>query len=131
MQNKNIQIKTTYIHMKFQFCLSFVFPCMVAGPCVVLGIFGGPWRSSAVSSGLWRSSAVLGGPWRSLHIVQVFLGLTPLGSSFWRRNMSVCSFNRFGYCKYGNYCFRKHKNATCENAQCNISDCSLRHPKKC
>ena len=44
---------------------------------------------------------------------------------------SVCRFNKFGYCKYGNRCFRKHENEICENVQCNSKECSLRHPRKC
>ena len=54
-------------------------------------------------------------------------------SCFQRVNMSqaVCRFNKFGYCKYGKYCFRKHENRICENAQCNVQECPLRHPRKC
>ena len=44
---------------------------------------------------------------------------------------SVCRFNQFGYCKFGNSCFRKHVNSICENGRCFKSDCELRHPKKC
>ena len=44
---------------------------------------------------------------------------------------SVCRFNKFGYCKFGNRCFRKHENEICENAKCNSKECSLRHPKNC
>ena len=44
---------------------------------------------------------------------------------------SVCRFNQFGYCKFGNSCFRKHVNSICENVRCFKSDCELRHPKKC
>ena len=28
-------------------------------------------------------------------------------------------------------CFRKHENAKCQNVQCCVRDCSLRHPRKC
>ena len=44
---------------------------------------------------------------------------------------SICKFNKFGICKYGNHCFRNHENVICKNAQCSISDCHLRHPRKC
>ena len=44
---------------------------------------------------------------------------------------SVCRFNQFGYCKFGNSCFRKHVNSICENVRCFKPDCELRHPKKC
>ena len=43
----------------------------------------------------------------------------------------VCRHNKFGYCKYGNRCFRKHENDICENVQCNGKECSLRHPRNC
>ena len=43
----------------------------------------------------------------------------------------VCRHNKFGYCKYGNRCFRKHENEICENVQCNGKECSLRHPRNC
>ena len=48
-------------------------------------------------------------------------------------NMSqnVCWFNRFGYCRFGNHCFRKHINIICENVNCEIVKCSSRHPRKC
>ena len=44
---------------------------------------------------------------------------------------NVCNFNKFGYCKFGNTCQRKHVNVTCENKACEISDCFLRHPREC
>ena len=44
---------------------------------------------------------------------------------------NICKLNKFGYCKYENRCFRKHQNAICENVQCSITECSLRHPRKC
>ena len=43
----------------------------------------------------------------------------------------VCRYNKFGYCKFGNRCFKKHENTTCENIGCSVSDCPLRHPRKC
>ena len=43
----------------------------------------------------------------------------------------VCRFNKFGFCKYGNHCFRQHENTICENVQCNICECPFRHPRKC
>ena len=43
----------------------------------------------------------------------------------------VCMSNKFRYCKTGKYCFRKHKNVICENAQCKVQQCRLRHPRKC
>ena len=43
----------------------------------------------------------------------------------------ICRYNKFGYCKFGNHCFRKHENLICENAHCNLVECPLRHPRKC
>ena len=44
---------------------------------------------------------------------------------------TVCWHNKFGYCKFGVKCFRKHDNRICENVGCLILDCPLRHPKNC
>ena len=43
----------------------------------------------------------------------------------------VCRYNKFGYRKFGNRCFKKHENTPCENIGCSVSDCPLRHPRKC
>ena len=43
----------------------------------------------------------------------------------------VCKFNKFGFCKFGNTCFKKHDNRKCEKKDCNIWKCSQRHPKMC
>ena len=47
------------------------------------------------------------------------------------RSMSVCHFNKFGFCKFGKHCFRQHQDKLCENVRCKVLDCSLRHPRKC
>ena len=44
--------------------------------------------------------------------------------------MSVYSTNS-GFFKFENNCFRKHENQKCDNVQCEIPECILRHPKKC
>ena len=44
---------------------------------------------------------------------------------------NVCRFNKFGFCKFQNKCFKKHVNVICENVRCFKPDCQLRHPKKC
>ena len=36
----------------------------------------------------------------------------------------------FGYCRFRNQCFSKNENRTCKNDSCEISTCSLRHPRK-
>ena len=44
---------------------------------------------------------------------------------------TICHFNKFGFCKYGKQCFRYHESKVCENADCEVLQCSLRHPKRC
>ena len=44
---------------------------------------------------------------------------------------NVCIHNKFGFCKFGEMCFRLHKNEICENDKCGILRCPLRHPKTC
>ena len=44
---------------------------------------------------------------------------------------NVCRYNKFGFCRFGNECFRKHINIICENVNCQVTRCSLRHPSKC
>ena len=49
-------------------------------------------------------------------------------------NMSLkklCFHNKFRFCKFGKRCFRLHENKLCENDNCNIQRCPLRHPKFC
>ena len=43
----------------------------------------------------------------------------------------ICRFNQYGYCKYGNHCFRKHVDKICENGRCSASNCKLRLPRNC
>ena len=43
----------------------------------------------------------------------------------------VCDYFKFGYCKYGERCFKKHVQETCEIINCDVKDCQLRHQKKC
>ena len=44
---------------------------------------------------------------------------------------NVCKFFKFGYCKQGEFCRRQHVKDICENTECDISICALRHPKVC
>ena len=44
---------------------------------------------------------------------------------------NVCSFNKFGYCKFRNNCRKMHVNENCENESCEITTWKLRHPKPC
>ena len=43
----------------------------------------------------------------------------------------ICLYNKFGYCKYGENCRRKHENRICHSENCHIEICSKRHPRKC
>ena len=44
---------------------------------------------------------------------------------------SHCEFNKFGFCKYGDKCSLKHTDTICENIECDITICDLRHPRPC
>ena len=44
---------------------------------------------------------------------------------------SVCSFNKFGYCKYRNECRKLHVNEMCDGSSCEFLSCKFRHPKIC
>ena len=43
----------------------------------------------------------------------------------------VCVNFKFGFCKYGVRCRRKHINIKCENQECDIVNCERRHPYEC
>ena len=43
----------------------------------------------------------------------------------------LCSFNKFGYCKYRETCRKRHITEICEKTSCDISTCSARHPRTC
>ena len=43
----------------------------------------------------------------------------------------VCSFFKFGYCKYGERCRNIHVKEKCGQENCVIENCRLRHPKSC
>ena len=44
---------------------------------------------------------------------------------------NVCLFNKFGFCKFLDRCKYRHEQRICENGNCEIEKCSLRHPKNC
>ena len=44
---------------------------------------------------------------------------------------NVCSFNKYGFCKYEERCRKHHEKNICENAKCVVKECALRHPKNC
>ena len=50
----------------------------------------------------------------------------------WCKEMEICKFNQFGFCKFGGKCFNKHENEICRNRnECTDSNCNKRHPRKC
>ena len=45
---------------------------------------------------------------------------------------SVCLFNKFGYCRYGELCKHKHLKEVCDKLDCEQKEvCQKRHPKHC
>jgi len=46
-------------------------------------------------------------------------------------DQKVCIYNKFGYCKSKNECKFFHPEDICENLQCDVSNCMLRHPMPC
>ena len=44
---------------------------------------------------------------------------------------TLCLFNKFGFCKYGERCRKHHVHAICERSSCDVLTCSLRHPNVC
>ena len=42
-----------------------------------------------------------------------------------------CKFNDSGYCKFGNYCRKRHFLEICPKLNCKINTCKARHPKLC
>ena len=44
---------------------------------------------------------------------------------------NVCLYFKFGYCKHKDCCRKQHVKEVCVNKACEISTCSLRHPKIC
>ena len=44
----------------------------------------------------------------------------------------VCSHNKYGFCKHGDRCWKKHINEICQSKSCQGgNECSKRHPRKC
>ena len=44
---------------------------------------------------------------------------------------TLCIFNKFGFCKFGERCRRHHRNTICQERSCEITSCRQRHPKIC
>jgi hypothetical protein len=46
-------------------------------------------------------------------------------------DIALCVNNKFGYCKFGQTCKKKHVNQICDRTSCRTYNCEKRHPKKC
>ena len=44
---------------------------------------------------------------------------------------SLCKHFKFGYCKFGEKCQKRHLKETCQTSDCNSKNCNKRHPKIC
>ena len=44
---------------------------------------------------------------------------------------SICLFDKFGHCKFGDICRLEHLRSICGNSACNINTCEKRHPREC
>ena len=46
--------------------------------------------------------------------------------------LKICSFSKFGYCKFGGKCRKSHYSEVCEIKYCeNVNFCEKRHPRMC
>ena len=43
----------------------------------------------------------------------------------------ICKYNKYGHCRYGNFCNFFHENRKCEKDGCDHKTCHFRHPKPC
>ena len=44
---------------------------------------------------------------------------------------TICSYQKFGYCRFGQMCHYRHSNEVCKNDSCPTSTCDKRHPREC
>ena len=44
---------------------------------------------------------------------------------------NVCKLNKYGHCKFAQFCFFKHVDEKCELETCNQQFCDQRHPRDC
>ena len=44
---------------------------------------------------------------------------------------AVCTYFKFGHCKFGEQCRKQHLKETCRQENCDLSSCHRRHPRKC
>ena len=45
--------------------------------------------------------------------------------------MDVCTFSKFGHCKNGDACTKRHFQKICDKTGCEGRNCDARHPKRC
>ena len=45
--------------------------------------------------------------------------------------VTVCNFNKYGFCRYQERCRKFHEEKACEAVNCVVKTCLLRHPKYC
>ena len=44
---------------------------------------------------------------------------------------TVCRHNKFGFCKFGERCHKRHVDKCCENSECDVKLCENRLPRIC
>ena len=44
---------------------------------------------------------------------------------------NVCQHNKYGFCKFREWCNFRHINEICQKSSCEVARCLLRHPKEC
>ena len=44
---------------------------------------------------------------------------------------SICSYFKFGHCKFGILCRKRHIETQCDSVDCSLNVCEKRHPKLC
>ena len=44
---------------------------------------------------------------------------------------TICKFNQFGYCKFQTHCRKQHMMDMCQNIECDLKTCLLRHSSIC
>ena len=57
--------------------------------------------------------------------------LQAVNTVLFRHVKNICRRNKYGYCKYGNFCHFRHEKLICIDSTCNIFSCEKRHPKIC
>ena len=45
--------------------------------------------------------------------------------------VNICLHFKLGHCKYQDTCTLQHIKELCDNRECDVTNCSLRHPRRC